>query len=500
VATLLFPPASTTEVRNAPSGEQTALSPWLGIVLVAAIYAIPVLATVRPGLDWDLGWHLRVGQWVVEHGDVPATDPFSMHGGECPWVAYSWLFGVLVQGLYSWLGLTGVVLLRVALALAVVGALHRLVARREPRFLVTTLLAWVAVWAVLPLLSERPWLFTILFTTLTTEVVLDVREGRRSLTFWLLPAVFALWANLHIQFVYGLAVLGIACVATVMDQNLGLQSVQEDHSRRKLLFLTIACSLATLVNPYHLRVYGVVYQYATQAFPLQTVAELAALDFRDGRGWLILGLTLGTAFALGRKRNLSCFDVLLFVFCAVLCFRMRRDLWLVVLAALVFLPRAIPRQPWLASPCVGGRSRPVLVIFLVVALSLFIGRGRGVNEDGLREAERNVFPARACEEIIRRGYSGPLYNGFDWGGYLIWRLPHLPVCIDGRTNLHGEERLRRSFRTWSGMKGWDRDPELSAAGLVVGGASTPLASLLRQDQQFELVYEDGLAVVFVRRE
>src|SRR5438105_533820 len=49
-------------------------------VLLFGVYAVPVLAAVRPVTDPDLWWHLRVGEWVIENGRVPANDPFSAHG------------------------------------------------------------------------------------------------------------------------------------------------------------------------------------------------------------------------------------------------------------------------------------------------------------------------------------------------------------------------------------------------------------------------------------
>jgi hypothetical protein len=71
--------------------------------------------------------------------------------------------------------------------------------------------------------------------------------------------------------------------------------------------------------------------------------------------------------------------------------------------------------------------------------------------------------------------------------------------MDGRAYVHGDERIMRSLATWSGHEGWERDPELGAARLVIGGSKTPLALLLRREPRFELVYEDQLAVVFVAR-
>ncbi|HVS37193.1 MAG TPA: hypothetical protein VMS17_16645, partial [Gemmataceae bacterium] len=72
--------------------------------------------------------------------------------------------------------------------------------------------------------------------------------------------------------------------------------------------------------------------------------------------------------------------------------------------------------------------------------------------------------------------------------------------IDGRTNLHGEERLQRNDGTWNGRPGWRDDPELASAKLVIGAPSYPLVELLRCDQRFQLVYEDAVAVVFLRRQ
>jgi hypothetical protein len=71
--------------------------------------------------------------------------------------------------------------------------------------------------------------------------------------------------------------------------------------------------------------------------------------------------------------------------------------------------------------------------------------------------------------------------------------------MDGRTNLYGDERIKRSLETWNGAREWAKDPELAAARLVIADAGAPLSSLLRLDQRFELVYEDQVAVVFIAR-
>jgi hypothetical protein len=75
--------------------------------------------------------------------------------------------------------------------------------------------------------------------------------------------------------------------------------------------------------------------------------------------------------------------------------------------------------------------------------------------------------------------------------------------LDGRTNLYGEERLARAYRAWNGEEGWDQDPDLLAAGVVLtpkklGSLEIPLTGLLRAaGDRWRIAYEDDTAVVFV---
>ena len=482
--------------------------PALRLLMLVGLYAIPLVTAIRPVagpvLDSDVWWHLRVGQWVCEHRAVPANDPFTLYGRDRPWVAYSWLFEVLLYGLYGRLGLAGIIVYRVALSFAVAAALHRLVARREPRFLVAVLLAGVGVAVLSVLFDERPWLFTILFTTLTLDVILDVRAGRANAFFWLLPPCYALWANLHIQFVYGLGLLALACLAPVVDAL--FKRPPEDGAAalgspgwRRLLVLTNLCALATLLNPYHVRLYGVVVEYATQPGPFNLINELKALEFRGPYDWATLALAGAAAFALGRRRRLGSFEVMLLVSSAYFSFRARRDLWFVVVAALAVLASG-PHPPIAEGQRFRWAPLPRLAWAAALAVIAAVAVGRqDLSEARLQRTVAEVYPARAADFVIAQGYGGPVYNHLNWGGYLIWRWPHLPVAIDGRTNLHGEERLQRNDDTWDGRPGWRDDPELTTAHLVIGAPSLPLTALLRRDDRFVLEYEDDQAVVFVRR-
>ena len=49
------------------------------LVVAPLTFAIPVLvALAAPSVaDPDIWWHLRTGEWILEHRNLPDSDPFS---------------------------------------------------------------------------------------------------------------------------------------------------------------------------------------------------------------------------------------------------------------------------------------------------------------------------------------------------------------------------------------------------------------------------------------
>jgi hypothetical protein len=136
---------------------------------------------------------------------------------------------------------------------------------------------------------------------------------------------------------------------------------------------------------------------------------------------------------------------------------------------------------------------------LAAGLAVLAGfRAMHVNHAQLETQLAKELPMRAVEAVRAKGYAGPLYNDYNWGGYLIWAL-RMPVSIDGRQNLYGDQRIDRSVATWSAQPDWASDAQLTSAGVVIGPVKAALTQVLRMDPRFQLVYEDKVAAVFVAR-
>jgi hypothetical protein len=469
------------------------------IVILALLYLIIPVQAMLPVNDPDIWWHLRVGEWIAVNRSVPYQDYFSAYGAGKTWLAYSWLFEVLVYAVHAGFGLSGIVGFTVIMAILITGAVHCLVRLARLPFLAEVALIALAVAAMKSLMSPRPWLFTILFFSIELVVISQARAEGKTRWLWLLPPIFVLWANLHIQFIYGLAILGILTVEALVIAGFGrfgFRIASPPLSPKLLISVTAVSFLAALVSPYHVWIFRPIVEYVVQTGAFQNINEFHPMFFRSPDHWIVLGLTLAAVFALGWQRKWAPFPMLLLLLGVFLGFRARRDIWFLVLVAVWIIGQHL-RHRWPGRSMVLTKGQMIAVGVLVVLALGSISIPRRINERDLQAVVATEFPVQAAAYIRQKKLPGPIFNTLDWGGFLIWSLPELPVAIDGRTNLHGDDRLEGLLAVWRGHPGWDSNPELRGARLIIADHGRPLTWLLRRDSSYKIAYEDRTAVVFM---
>jgi hypothetical protein len=481
--------------RTAPSARQERIARSL---LLTALFALPGLIAIHQFniADPDIWWHMRCAQWILTHHTVPRTDPFSAIGATRPWAAYSWLFELIVHRLYTLYGMLGITAYTAGMVTVIGVVTYRLMRSLQPDFTLSVLLTVLAMIGMSRLYTPRPWLFTIVFFALELEILFRVRRtGRYALLLWLAP-IYALWANIHIQFVNGAMVVAIAALEAAALHWRSPRSAL--RAAAPWLGATALSVAATLANPYGWGLLRVIHEYSAQSresLALSLVNELQPIPFRGMEDYLLLALLVGAVALIARSRRVQLFEILLLAFTAALAFRSQRDIWMMSLVAAAIIATHLPTRAE-KQPIVIPAFVAPLIALAVGCLLLTGARLMHVTNASLENALVENMPVKAVDYIHQQRYSGPLFNDFNWGGYLIWSLP-TPVSMDGRTNLYGDEALRRSVGTWTGAPDWASDPELAHAGLVIAPRTSALAQLLRTDNRFTRVYEDKLALVFI---
>jgi hypothetical protein len=94
---------------------------------------------------------------------------------------------------------------------------------------------------------------------------------------------------------------------------------------------------------------------------------------------------------------------------------------------------------------------------------------------------------------------GPLFNSYNWGGYLIFKLwPAYPVYIDGRTDLYDDVFIRRYLEVMVAGDNWQQTLDEDGINLLLIESDSTLAKILSQDVRWTELYRDEQAAIFRR--
>jgi len=479
---------------------------WVQLsVLTALLAAIGIysLRTKYCVIDPDTWWHLKVGDWILQNSALPHTGILSRSAANRPWVAYSWGYEVLLSLAYSWFGLLGIGIFGTVLTIGVVASTYGMLRRLSGRFWVSCILCGITCAAFLFNSAPRPVFFSyMLFCATLTLLFAAQRAGRIQLLYWL-PLVFLLWANLHIQFIYGLFTVALFMGVHLTQQllaksKINLNFLSESTLPGKPLAIIFAlCVLGTILGPNFYHPYLVVFAYTKAKFSYKVIIELQPLPFRLFSNFLELFVAAAGFYAVGWQKKIDPFKLALLAVASVVAFRTMRDAWFICFPAAA----CIADLPAPESSATHTHSwRELAVVTAEVAFLLFVAAPfNDFTTRGLDRAISADYPVNAINFLRRGSFTGPLYNNLNWGGFLMWYLPELPVSVDGRNDLYGDELDQLFYNSESAFPSYATDPYLGDAGLVVLDSKLPLAKVLTIDPRFRVIYQDQIATVFTRR-
>ncbi|HEY4688627.1 MAG TPA: hypothetical protein VIK33_04895 [Anaerolineae bacterium] len=471
--------------------------------LVVAISFVSLFAmAVRTPADTDMWWHLRTGQYIAETRTLPMTDPFSHTQSGQPWINHSWLAQI---GLYTAYAIGGFPALALLVALLVLIAFVAVWKQMEggPFLRAFTLVLAAITSAVI--WAPRPQMFTFALTAVLGYLIY-LYKWRQVDRLWLLPPMFVLWANLHGGFAVGFILLACTIAGEVINHVLRHSGPEVLSWRRlgKLVAITALSYALLVLNPNTTAMY---------TYPLRTInigvlrdfiQEWSSPDFHALFTQPFIWMLIATLAAVGwSSRRLDGGDFALvagFAYSALLAGRNIAPFALVcapVLArhAQAALERIRPGARRLSAGIVSINWIILIVVIALAAVKVVAALLPSVQD----QAERETLPVDAMDWIEANHPTGPMFNSYNWGGYLIWRLwPAAPVYVDGRTDLYDDAFLRDYLKVAGAQPGFETILDRDRIGWVLFETDSALDVALSRDPAWRNMYRDARAVIFTR--
>ena len=496
--------------------------PWIKeerLYPIIVLLLILIMA-VRTPLETDMWWHLRAGEETMLSKEVYAVDTFSFTREGVDWINHSWLSQVLMfsifqagsyYGLSIWVGVC-----------AVLSMLFVYLQMKGHPLLRSAVLLFAAVVSSV-VWSPRPQIHTLVLFSLLGYLIFKYKTTKDyKYLIGTLP-IFALWGNLHGGYVLGIILMGSVIVGEILNKII-FKDIAESLSWRQIsIFVVFMVSgfLVVLINPFGLDMWRIPFNTVGVETLQNVINEWASPDFHQAFQQPMLWMLLGVFSLIGLSKNsidgAELIPLITFSWAALVA---RRNFGpFAIIAAPIFskyltslidewLSVATKKLPWvgrfLEKSTQNNRDlKPGLknLLNLVLIGLLLVGAGwkiANVNDrEFILQAERGVFPVDAVEWMKKSGINGNMFNDYNWGGYLIWHMREVPVFVDGRTDLFGDDILNDYLSIMSLQSNWADNLDDYQINSVLVKSDSDIARAL-QNSGWQIEYQDSISMFLQR--
>jgi hypothetical protein len=477
-------------------------------LLLGGVMTIVLVLFIGVEQDPDFWWHLRIGRWMVENGRLPASDIFTFTATGHVWTDHEYLTEILMWLTYSTFGLPALLVAFGLVTWAGFWFMFQQV-RRQP-FVFAGLGLTIGAVAGAPIWGPRAQMITFALSGLELYWLRGYLSGRsRALNYF--PLVMVLWANLHGGWVIGFVFLGVALVSELLSWAWDQDNPAHRMHARRLAIIGLASAVAVAATPHFLSLYPYPFQtqgseaqqrliveWASPNFhnvelrPFEAMIFLAVIGFALKRPSVydLLLTLLGLGLALQNVRNVALFVAAV----TPVMINTYSDWWTEFAAARKWSFRLPPRNAFAAITA---------VVLVLIALVTTVRVYNNINPARQDKINTDTYPVAAADWLQAHPEVGTrMFNQYGWGGYLAYRFypqENRRVFIFGEAALMGDDLLNEYEHIYTLHSDWKALLDKNRIDYVVENRGDPLPNLLATQPDWTLVYQDSVAVIYVRR-
>ncbi len=474
-------------------------------LLTIAILTFTTLYSIPAADNW---WNLATGRYIIENLRIPRWDIFSYTAQGSPWIVTQWLFQVFLYALYFLSGLKGIYLLRTFLLLSTLSVVYYHCITRKLNPLLSSAVLIISVFIAQPYyyFDIRAYLVSYLFTALYYFLLERRKIEKKSFPLWLLPLINCIWVNCHSAFFTGFFLIFIYFTD---------EYFREEEGKKSSIFLIKAgllTFLSSFINPwtYKILIYpfrlgmgrGFWQQFLNEWNPPELFGRNLSFTIFFSLCILITVLTI-------KKATIR--DILIFIALGYLSFKAVRHITLFCIVIIPVMAKHLDLlMPAKFKTDFTDNLRKALekniflkIITLLICLSIFLRTTLIIFTTDF-SMEKEMFPYYGSQFVRENNLPGRMYNPYEWGGYIIWKLyPEKTVFCDGRAEtVYSVEICKDSYFS---MKGEDISvlDKYNINTVLCNKINEPQGMLLPVELQklpelWVLIYSDENSYIFIR--
>ncbi len=468
-------------------------------------------ATQLPLRDFDIWFHIKAGEYFVQHG-LTFVEPFSFAAQGREWIAFEWLFQIIAYELSRiglWIIPPFISLFVVAISYIYLRTLKDIF--KVPLIIrLSTLLLFIV--NGYEFMTARPYMaaYTLLFLELSL-ILYRIFKGKRWILYF--PLLVLVWNNIHSTAFLSWGMLAsyavIAGFQYLVTKNKTYLSIIRDF-----VLAGVICAVVTILPPMGIRDYRLLWSFfLDRKFLADFIQEWAPPFDNFLMGFIIytgfVGLsTLGAVWiSIKNRRWIENLWTVPFLITAFVGFSATRNVFLGLYSSMFLLgwviPQLVARTPSRIKKTLWG-----ILFILLISSQLFLYTLKHQSVNG----QRLYYPIDAAA-FAKQYLTGRMFNEYTYGGYMLYSVyPKLQIFLDGRAEVYHlhemrdylqlsahkylpDPQYRRFLNTF-----WDKYAfDFVIIGVQKHVVMRRIGSLLSTDPNWALVFWDDDSEIFVRR-
>ncbi|MBI4085488.1 MAG: hypothetical protein HY432_03235 [Candidatus Liptonbacteria bacterium] len=490
------------DIRSLPLFKKILLAVFIGLVFLYSFNQVN---------NADTFYDVKTGQYIVENLKIPTQDIFSLPAYGAMWVPHEWLAQIIFYFIYAAGGFSGLIIFSALLSALTYFILWNLSLRKGADFYLGTLLMFLLGYLTLELWVPRPQIFAYFSFAVLIYLLESYRRAPKNkyLIFSVLTIWF--WANTNASFILGIVVIGFYFLSEIIGSRWSEWSVGRISfgAAKNLGFAAAASFFISFLTPsgYHGFLYSIYVQQVAGYLNVLEWRPITYFLYQFQAKFFIIILFLIDAFLAWwfwiRKESRDLTLLGLAIGISLLPFISIRHVgfWPIAL----FIPATVSLSLILKNFINRFSDKILPASLLVVGLIFLSNRIIWIPKTLI---DKSIIPVEAADFIKENAIKGPLFNLYNEGGYLIFRMwPENKVFIDGRSEVYKDRPIIEFFTVFGVHPGWESLVDekydinyffmdsYSHAG--VKKFTEPLTKALLK-KGFVLVYWDDLTILLVR--
>jgi len=436
-----------------------------------------------PPTDPDLGWQLRCGQEIWQKNSFCQQNHFSILLENYLWPNHHWLYQAIIFPIFKFFSFWGLTILNGLLMALSFLFFFLSIKNFSLEKLLALILLIIFSWGVFSF-GLRSQLLGIFFFNLLLFINHRAKTFPKLKLFF--PLITTLWTNTHGSFVLGLFLIAFLSPT----------------------FFPISF-FATLLNPYGFSIYQEVWRHF--AGPVDLSKIIAEWVPPNPLFW---GLTLlsslgGFLLFFQKATSKEKIKIILLFPLSFLALKARRHLPFYYLyffyLFLSFPPKSLRTFSQKNKILRFYFARVLLLFFLFISLTFCLPLTLVWFKNPCPSSNLN-YPCQAVDFLRQQPEKGNIFNRYEWGGFLIWKLPEYKVFVDGRMPAW-EHPSRKSpytiyLETLQNQPGWEETLKKYNIDWILISPGTFMDLLLQPNPQnfgWKEVYRDKISVIYKRK-